>query len=112
MGLAQVARDQRVVEMALQEQTLPLGGIAPRLRRHLHQPDRLGRRAVVLVEGALRAHDRIDDAAVERGADRAVARHADVGKGVVVERKPAGERGLADQQHRLRVVVLGAREWA
>ena len=43
----------------------PLGGVAPGSGRDLHQPDRLGRRHVALIEAAFRAHDRIDDAAIE-----------------------------------------------
>ena len=64
----------------------PLGGVASRFRGDLHQPNRLGRRHVALIEGAFRAHDRIDDAAIELGTDRTVRRHADVGKSVLVHR--------------------------
>jgi len=81
----------------------------PRSRRSgsdLHQPNRLGRRHVALIEGALRAHDRIDDAAIELGTDRTVSRHPDVGKSVLVHRQAARERRLADEQHRSGIVVV------
>jgi hypothetical protein len=59
----------------------------------------------MLVEAAFRARDRIDDAAIDFGPDRAVGRHADVGKGVLVQRQASGERSPADHQHRSGIVV-------
>ena len=102
LRIVDLVRDETVPVIGDAE---PLGGVAPGRRRHLHQPDRLGERPVALIESAFRPHDRIDDAAIERGTDRLVVRHADVGKGVVIQRQPAPQCGLADEQHRLGIVV-------
>src|SRR6516164_4042368 len=85
-----------------------LAGIPSGLRRHLHQPHRLGARPIGWIERALLANDgkqrRIID--INAGADRRIARHADGRKRVVVERQAARERALAHVQHAARVLVL------
>jgi hypothetical protein len=73
-----------------------LGGVASGLRRDLHETDCLCRRHDALIEFALGAGDRINDAAGESGTDWAARRHTDVGKRVDVQRKSASERSLAD----------------
>ena len=59
----------------------------------------------MLIEAAFRARDRINDAAIDVGPDRAVGRHTDVGKGILVKRQASGERRPADHQHRSGIVV-------
>ena len=57
-----------------------LGGVLAGLRRHLHQPDGVGMRAVALVERAFGARHRIDHAVLDRGLVLLVRGNADVGK--------------------------------
>src|SRR5262249_3985121 len=85
--------------------TEPLCGIAPGFRRNLHQPDCLGRRPVALIKGALGAHNRIDHAFIDWGSDRSIRRHPNLGKGMLFGWQTSCECGLADGQHRLRVMV-------
>src|SRR6202035_3966337 len=62
---------------------------------------------VVLIEGALRPHDRVDDAAIDfRTGERIVRRHADLRKSVFVHRHTSGERCFSEYQHSLRVAVV------
>ena len=82
-----------------------LGGIASRFRRHLHQADRICRRLVALVERAFGARHRINHAVLDFGGELTVRRNPDGGKGVMVERQSAAERGLSDLQHRAGVVA-------
>ena len=86
--------------------TGPLGGVAPGPRCDLHQADGLGGRHVALIEAAFRAHDRINDAAFKLRTDRAIARHTDVRKSVHIHRQTSRQGGLADQQHRLGILVF------
>src|SRR5262249_10884991 len=76
----------------------PAGGIAAALWRDLHQADGIRRRFVLRIERALGAHDRKRDARIDRGTERAVARHAEIGEGVKVESKSARQRRLAEYQ--------------
>src|SRR5256886_16408729 len=76
-----------------------------RLRSDLHQSHGIRGREIVLVECALLAHDRIDDAAIELGADRAEMRYADRGEGIGVHGKALRQPSLADEQQRAGVVV-------
>ncbi len=61
-----------------------LSSVAPGFRSDLHQPNRLGRRHVALVEATFGANDRLDDAPVEVWTDMGVKRHADVWKSVLI----------------------------
>ena len=63
----------------------------------------------MLVEGAFRAHNRIDDAAIELKTDRTEGGHANFRKGVLVHREAARERCLADKQHRPSILVVGGK---
>jgi hypothetical protein len=58
----------------------PLGSIAPGFQGDLHEPNRVGRRSVALIEAALRARDRVDHAAIKLRTDRTVKRHTISGK--------------------------------
>ena len=62
----------------------------------------------MLVEAAFRAHNRIDDAAIELETNRTEGGHANVREGVLIHRKAARERSLADKQHRPEsILVMG-----
>src|SRR6516225_1887763 len=112
--IAELGRPQLHVVGLVAEQTLFvegraefLGHIPARLGRDLHQAH--GSRAGngLRVEGALLAGDGVDDGALDRGADGAILGHADAWKGIVIERKPASERGLAEQHHGASIIMAG-----
>src|SRR4029077_12690944 len=85
-----------------------LGGVAPSYRGDLHQSDRFGGRHVTLVKATFRAHNRIDDAAIELETNRLEGGHANVREGVLIHREAARERSLADKQHRPSILVMGS----
>src|SRR6266567_7852085 len=100
--IAELGRPQLHVVGLVAEQTLFvegraefLGHIPARLGRDLHQAHGTRAGNGLRVEGALLAGDGIDDGEFDRGTNGAILGNADGRKGIVIERKPAPERGLA-----------------
>src|SRR5215510_12841455 len=112
--IAELGRPQlHVVRLVAQQPLLVegraefLGHIASRFGRDLHQAHGARAGNGLRVEGALLASDGEDHGALDRRANGAILGNADGRKGIVIERKPAPERGLAEQQHGARILVAG-----
>src|SRR5215471_12258455 len=112
--IAELGRPQLHVVGLVAEQSLLveggaefLGHISAGLGRDLHQAHGTRAGNGLRVEGALLAGDGIDDGDLDRGADGAILGNAHAWKGVVIERKPASQRGFAEQHHGASIIVAG-----
>src|SRR5215475_9239246 len=112
--IAELGRPQLHVVGLVTEQALLVvgraeffGHISSSLGRDLHQTHGARAGYGLRVEGALLASDGINHGQLDRRADGTILGNADVRKGIVIERKPASERCLAEQHHGARILVAG-----